>query len=114
MSRCPRPGVQPAQEGKRVQACGVAALERDLQSVLADQAHVLDAQLGGIEILDPGQAPRGAGLTPALRARACPPELLSAVHAPMTAFPLDHHLLALAVDVDVQWERVGVLQVLSA
>jgi hypothetical protein len=32
----------------------------------------------------------------------------------MAALPLDHHLLAFAVDVDVQRKRVGVLQVLSA
>jgi hypothetical protein len=32
----------------------------------------------------------------------------------MTALPFDHHLLALAVDVDVQRKRVGVLQVLGA
>lgn len=92
----------------------MAALERDLEGVLADQAHVLDPQLGRIQRLDPGKAAGGSRLTPAFGARACPPELLAAVHAAMTAFPFDHHLLALAVDVDVQRKRVGVLQVLGA
>ena len=114
MSRCPRPGIEVAQERERVQAGGMAALERDLEGVLADQAHVLDSQLRGIQGLDPGQAPGRSGLASTLGARARPPELLAAVDAPMAALPLDHHLLALAVDVDVQRKRVGVLQVPSA
>jgi hypothetical protein len=92
----------------------VAALERDLQGVLTDQAYVLDSQLDGIECFDPGQAPGRPSLASTFGARARPPELLPAVHTPVAAFPLDHHLLALAVDVDVQREWVGVLQVPSA
>ena len=114
MSRCPRPGIETAQEREGVQAGGVAALERDLEGVLADQAHVLDPQLRGIQSLDPGQSPGSSGLASTLSARARPSELLPAVDASMAALPLDHHLLAFAVDVDVQRKRVGVLQVLSA
>src|SRR6478736_5144712 len=99
MSRCPCSGVQPAQEGKRVQTGGVAALERDLQGVLADQADVLDPQLSWIQVLDSGEATWSTRLAATLGAGTGPSELLPAVHASMAAFPFDHHLLALAVDV---------------
>jgi hypothetical protein len=79
----------------------VTALKGDLQCVLADQRDILDSQLLGIKRLDPGQSPRGPSFTTAFGAWASPPELLTRVGAPVAAFPLDHHHLALAVDVDV-------------
>jgi hypothetical protein len=114
MSRCPQTGVKPAQERKRVQTGGVTALKGDLQGVLTDQAHVLDPQLGGIQRFHPRQAAGRPSLASTLGTGARPSELLAAVDALVATFPLDHHFLALAVDVDLQRERVGVLQVPSA
>lgn len=90
----------------------MATLERDLQRVLADQAHVLDPQLLRGEVLDAGQATWRSRFAPALGAGARPPQLLSRVDAAVAALPRDLHHLALAVDVDVEWKRVGVLQLL--
>jgi hypothetical protein len=90
----------------------MAALESDLKRVLADQAHVLDPQLFRGEVLDACQAARRSGFTATLGARACPPELFSRVNAAVAVLPRDLHHLALAVDVDVEWKRVAVLQVL--
>ncbi len=90
----------------------MAALERDLQGVLADQAHVLDSKLVLGEVLDPGQAARRPGLTATFGAGARPPELCSRVSAAVAALPCDLHHLAFAIDVDVDWKRVRVLQLL--
>ena len=90
----------------------MAALECDLQGVLADQAHVLDPQLLRGEVLDAGQATWRSRFTPALGAWARPPQLLSRKGAVVAALPRDLHHLALALDVDVEWKRVGVLQLL--
>jgi len=89
----------------------VPALERDLQRVLADQAHILDPQLFRRERFHAGQAPRGTRFAPAFGARACPPELLAGIRAAVAALPFDLHHLALAIHIDVEWERVWILQV---
>ena len=91
----------------------MAALERNLQCVLTDQAHVLDPKLFGGQALDASQSPRRARFTSTLRARARPPELLARVRAAVPVLPRDLHHLALAIDIDVEWKRVGVLQWLS-
>jgi hypothetical protein len=91
----------------------VAALERYLQGVLSDEAHVLDSQLIRSEVLDAREAPRRSRLTATLGAWARPPELLTRVRAAVAVLPFDRHHLALAIDVDVDRERVGVLQLLS-
>jgi hypothetical protein len=90
----------------------VAALESDLQRVLPDEAHVLDPQLVRREVIDSGQAARRSCLTSALGAWACPSELFARICAAVTTLPLDLHHLALAVDVDVEWKRIRVLQLL--
>jgi hypothetical protein len=92
----------------------MAALEGDLQGVLADQAHVMDAQLLCRQALDPRQAARRAGFPAALSAWARPPELLARISASVAALPLDLHHLALSIDVDIERERVGVLQLLPS
>jgi hypothetical protein len=88
----------------------VAALKRDLDRVLADQAHVLDAQLVRREALDAGEAPCGTSFTTALRTRTCPPKPFTSEGALVATLPRDRHDLSLAVDVDVDGKRLGVLQ----
>jgi hypothetical protein len=88
----------------------MAALKSDLQCVLADQAHILDPQLFRSEVLDPSQAARRSCFTATLGAGAGPPELLSRVGAAVAVLPRDLHHLTFAVDFDVDWKRVGVLQ----
>src|ERR1700686_5175028 len=90
----------------------MAALERDLQGVLTDQAHVLYAQLFGGEVLHSREAARRPRFTPALGARARPPELLTRIGGALTVLPFDLHHLTLAVDVNIAWKRIQVLQVL--
>jgi hypothetical protein len=90
----------------------MAALECDLQSVLADQAHVVDAELLRRKFPDPGEPARGSGFAPTLGAWTSPSELLARIAAAMAAFPRNLHHLAFAIDVDVEWKRVGVLQLL--
>jgi hypothetical protein len=46
----------------------MAAFERDLKCVLADERHVLHAQLIGVEVLDASETSRCAGLAATLRA----------------------------------------------
>ena len=103
-------GTQVPEEPERVEAGGVPAFECDLERVLADQRHVLDAQLLLAQGFDPRKASRGARLTAALGARARPPKLLAGVSAVMTVFPRDIHHLTRAVDVDGQRKWIGVLQ----
>jgi hypothetical protein len=88
----------------------VAALKSDLDRVLADQAHVLDTQLVGREALDAGEAACRAAFAATLRAWARPPKLLTRVGALVAALPRDLHDLSLAIDVDVDGKRFGVLQ----
>jgi hypothetical protein len=64
------------EQDERVETGGVAAFERNLECVLADQSHVLYAQLIGVEMLDTSETPRDAGLAATLRARACPAQSL--------------------------------------
>jgi hypothetical protein len=90
----------------------VTTLESDLQRVLPDEAHVLDPKLVKREVLDARQAAWRSRLTSALGAWACPSELISRVSAAVATLPMDLHHLALAVDVDVEWKRVRVLQLL--
>ena len=88
----------------------MAALERDLERVLADEGHVLDAELVRSECREAREAPRGSRLTATFRARARPPQPLTCVLAAVAALPLDLHDLAFAVDVDVQRKGVGIFQ----
>ena len=92
----------------------MAALERDLDRILADQARVLDSQLVGGSVLEARKAAGRTAFAATLRARAGPAKLLSGVGAAVAALPGDVHDLPLAVDVDVQRKRVGVLQGPSA
>ena len=87
----------------------MAAFERDLERVLADQRHVLDAQLIGVEVLDASKTSRHAGLAATLRARARPAQTLAGIAAAMTVLPRDDH--DLAVDIDGERKGVGVFQV---
>ena len=88
----------------------MAAFERDLERVLADQRHVLDAQLIGVEVLDASKTSRHAGLAATLRARARPAQTLAGIAAAMTVLPRDDHDLAFAVDIDCERKGVGVFQ----
>ena len=88
----------------------MAALERDLERVLADQAHVLNSQLLGGEVLDARETAGSAGFAATLGARARPSELLTRVGAPVLVLPSDLHDLTVAVDVDAEGKRVWVFQ----
>ncbi len=88
----------------------MAALERDLESVLADERDILYAKLVGVETLDASKPSRRAGLAATFRAWARPAKLLGRVAAAMPALPPDDHDLALAIDVDRKRKRVGVPQ----
>jgi hypothetical protein len=90
----------------------MTALKCDLDRVLADQAHVLDAQLVGRQALDAGKAARRTAFASALGARAGPPKLFTGVSALVAALPRDLHDLSIAVDVDVDGKGIGVLQLL--
>lgn len=97
-------------QDERVEAGGVAAFKCHLERVLADQSHVLHAQLIGVEMLDASETAREAGLAATLRARACPAQSLGRVAAAMTVLPCDDHDLTFAVDIDSERIRVGVFQ----
>jgi hypothetical protein len=88
----------------------MAALKSDLQGVLPHQAYVLEAKLFGSEAFDARQAAWRARLATTLGARASPAELLSGVAAAVPVLPHHVHHLAFAIDIDVDWKRVGVLQ----
>jgi hypothetical protein len=107
-------GPQRAQVRKRIEASRVTALERDLKRVLTYESDVFDAELLRAERLDPGQPPRGAGLTSTFSARARPSQLFGGVSRAFAVFPGDVHRLPGAIDIDVDWKRIGVLQCLSA
>ncbi len=92
----------------------MTALERDLKRILTDEGDVLDAELFGAERLDPGQAPGGTGLTATFSARTRPSQLLGCVLRVLAVLPRDLHRLPRAIDIDVDWKRIGVLQSLSA
>src|SRR5712691_10018897 len=99
-----------AQECERVEARRMAALERDLQGVLADQGYVLHAQLARIEDLHASKTSRYAGLAATFSTRARPAQTLSGVCAVVPAFPRYFHDLTLAVDVDGERKGVRVFQ----
>ena len=103
-------GPQRAKVRERVDAGRVPAFERDLECVLTDEHHILDAQLLGTERVDPGKAPGSAGFTPTFSARARPSQLLGRVSGAVAVFPGDLHRLLCAIDIDVDWKRIGVLQ----
>jgi hypothetical protein len=88
----------------------VAALECDLDGVLADQARILNAQLFGGKVLDARQPAGRTALAATLRAGARPPKLLTGVGAAMAALPRDLHDLSVAVDIDIDGKGIGVLQ----
>jgi hypothetical protein len=91
----------------------VAALECDLKRVLSDEADVLDTELFGSKVLDTREAPWGTCLTATFGAGAGPAELLARIGAVVSVLPIHGHHLAFAVHVDVDWKRVGVLQLVS-
>ena len=105
-----RLGTQRAKVRERVDAGGVPAFESDLEGVLTDERDVFDTQLLGTQRLDPGQAAGCAGFTATFGARTSPSQLLGGVGGVVAAFPCDVHRLARAIDVDVDWKRIGVLQ----
>jgi hypothetical protein len=86
------------------------ALERDLERVLADQRHVLYAQLVGVEVLYASKTARLARLAAALRAWTRPTQSLGGIAAAVTVLPRDDHDLAFAVDIDCERIGVGVFQ----
>jgi hypothetical protein len=88
----------------------MAALERDLKRILPDEAHVLDPKLIRGQALDAGESTWSSGFTATLGARAGPSQLFARIGAAVAVLPSDLHHLALSVDVDVEWKRVGVLQ----
>jgi hypothetical protein len=88
----------------------MAGLERDLDRVLADQAHVLDSQLIVGEVLDPSEPASRTAFAATLRARARPSQLFAGIGAVVPILPGDLHDLTFAVDVDVEGERIGVFQ----
>jgi hypothetical protein len=91
----------------------VAALESDLERVLADQAHVLNSKLFGSEVFHPRQAPGRTRLASTLGAGAGPAELFARVGTAVPILPDHVHDLAFAIDIDVDWKRIGILQLLS-
>jgi len=92
----------------------VTALESDLKRVLPYESDVLDAELLGTERLHSGEPPRGAGLTSTFSTWARPSQLFGGVSRAFAVFPGDVHRLPRAIDIDVDWERIGVLQWLGA
>ena len=88
----------------------MAALKRDLERVLPDQAHVLKTKLFGSEVFHPRQAPGRTRLASTLGAGTGPAELLARVDAAVPVLPDHVHQLAFAIDVDVEGKRIGVLQ----
>jgi hypothetical protein len=92
----------------------MAAFECDLKRVLTDENDVFDAQLFRAERLHSREAPGRTRLTATFSAWTRPSQLLSGVGRAFAAFPRDVHRLARAIDVDVDWKRIGVLQWLGA
>lgn len=88
----------------------MAAFERDLERVLADQRHVVDEQLIGVEVFDASKTSRHAGLAATLGARTRPAQALAGIAAAMTVLPRDDHDLAFAVDIDCERKGIGVFQ----
>ena len=76
----------------------MAALKRDLERVLPDQAHVLKSQLFGSQVFHPRQAPGRTRLTATLGARTSPAELHARVDAAVRVPPEHVHHLAGTLD----------------
>jgi hypothetical protein len=92
----------------------MSAVECDLNCVLADESYVLDPQLFRAQRLDPSEPPGRACLAATFRARTSPSQLLTRVFAVVAVFPRNLHDLARTIDVDVDWKRIRILQLLSA
>jgi hypothetical protein len=88
----------------------MAALERDLDRVLADQADVLYEQLVGGEVLDARQAACRTAFAATFRAWAGPSELFTGVGAEVAVLPGDLHDLTDSVDVHGERKWIGVFQ----
>ena len=88
----------------------MAAFESNLKRVLADQGHVLHAQLIGVEVLDASETSGYAGLAATFRARTCPAQALSGIGAAVTVLPRNDHDLTFAVDIDCERKGIGVFQ----
>lgn len=88
----------------------MAAIESDLERVLADERHVPDEKLVGIQALDPSQAPRHARLAATFGAWARPAQALGGIGASVPVLPRDDHDLPFAVDIDSERKWVGVFQ----
>ena len=88
----------------------MAAFERNLERVLADQRHVVDAQLVGVEVLDASKTSRRAGLAATLGAWTRPAQSLAGIAAAVAILPRNDHHLPFAVDIDSERKGVGVFQ----
>lgn len=88
----------------------MAAFKCDLQRVLPDQGHILDAQVVGAEAFHPVEPAWRPRLATALCAWAGPSQLFARVAGVHPVFPNDVHRLMLAIDVNSRGKRVGVLQ----
>ena len=88
----------------------MTAVECDLDRVLADQAHVVDPQLIGGEVLDPREPACRTAFAATFRARARPSQLFAGVDGAVPILPGDLHDLTQAVDVHVEGKRIGVFQ----
>ena len=88
----------------------MAALECDLDRILADQARVLNSQLFGGEVLDARQPAGRTAFAATLSAWARPSKLLTGVGAAVAVLPGDLHDLSVAVDIDIDRKGIGVLQ----
>ena len=88
----------------------MAALERDLEGVLAHQRDVLHAELGGVEVLHASETSGSARLAPTFCTGTRPSKALARIAAAVAILPCDDHDLAFAVDVDRERKGVRVFQ----
>jgi len=103
-------GFEPAKVRERVDARRVAAVEGDLQRVLAHQRDVFDPELVRAQGIDSREPSRCAGLTATFGAGACPSQLLTGIRNLVPVLPRDLHHLARAIDIDVDRKRIWILQ----
>ena len=95
---------------KGVQPGCMPAFESDLERVLANERHVLDAQVIWAQSFHPRQPSWCSSFTAALGTWTGPPELLARVGGVTAVLPRHIHDLAPTVDVNGEGKWVGVLQ----